>query len=64
MISLKTPAAFLTVLLLLRILTLAHVNCISLYVFTAFTSESESNLFVYLNADAQNFVLLKGPACV
>lgn len=32
------------------------------YVFTAFTSVSESNLYVYTSSDATNFALLKGPA--
>lgn len=32
------------------------------YVFTAFTSTSESNMFVYTSTDATNFSLLKGPA--
>jgi hypothetical protein len=32
------------------------------YVFTAFTSASESNLYVYTSNDATNFNLLKGPA--
>ncbi|KAF8997068.1 arabinosidase [Cyathus striatus] len=32
------------------------------YVFTAFTSASESNLYVYTSSDATNFSLLKGPA--
>lgn len=32
------------------------------YVFTAFTSASESNLYVYTSQDATNFSLLKGPA--
>ncbi|KAF9051693.1 arabinosidase [Panaeolus papilionaceus] len=31
------------------------------YVFTAFTSASESNLYVYTSNDATNFSLLKGP---
>ncbi len=34
----------------------------SQYVFTAFTSASESNLYVYTSNDATNFSLLKGPA--
>ncbi|KAJ3565160.1 hypothetical protein NP233_g7815 [Leucocoprinus birnbaumii] len=32
------------------------------YVFTAFTSASESNLYVYTSNDGTNFSLLKGPA--
>lgn len=32
------------------------------YVFTAFTSKSESNLYVYTSSDGTNFSLLKGPA--
>ncbi|KAF9522780.1 arabinosidase [Crepidotus variabilis] len=32
------------------------------YVFTAFTSASESNLYVYTSSDATSFSLLKGPA--
>ncbi|KAF8649336.1 hypothetical protein AX16_005871 [Volvariella volvacea WC 439] len=32
------------------------------YVFTAFTSASESNLYVYTSNDGLNFSLLKGPA--
>lgn len=32
------------------------------YVFTAFTSVSESNLYVYTSTDATTFALLKGPA--
>ncbi|KXN83091.1 hypothetical protein AN958_01842 [Leucoagaricus sp. SymC.cos] len=32
------------------------------YVFTAFTSASESNLYVYTSSDGTNFNLLKGPA--
>ncbi|KAG7094947.1 hypothetical protein E1B28_005748 [Marasmius oreades] len=32
------------------------------YVFTAFTSVSESNLYVYTSQDGTNFSLLKGPA--
>ncbi|PPQ70039.1 hypothetical protein CVT24_003806 [Panaeolus cyanescens] len=32
------------------------------YIFTAFTSASESNLYVYTSNDATNFSLLKGPA--
>ncbi|TFK73379.1 arabinosidase [Pluteus cervinus] len=32
------------------------------YVFTAFTSVSESNLYVYTSNDGTNFTLLKGPA--
>lgn len=32
------------------------------YVFTAFTSNSESNLYVYTSNDGTNFSLLKGPA--
>ncbi|KAK7687103.1 hypothetical protein QCA50_009604 [Cerrena zonata] len=32
------------------------------YVFTAFTSVSESNLYVYTSQDGTNFNLLKGPA--
>jgi hypothetical protein len=32
------------------------------YVFTAFTSKSESNLYVYTSNDGTNFSLLKGPA--
>ncbi|EEB91469.1 hypothetical protein MPER_10164 [Moniliophthora perniciosa FA553] len=31
------------------------------YVFTAFTSAAESNLYVYTSEDATNFNLLKGP---
>nr|CAJ18334.1 arabinosidase [Desarmillaria tabescens] len=34
----------------------------SAYVFTAFTSVSESNLYVYTSDDGTNFNLLKGPA--
>lgn len=32
------------------------------YLFTAFTSASESNLYVYTSSDATTFSLLKGPA--
>ena len=32
------------------------------YVFTAFTSASESNLYVYTSQDGTNFNTLKGPA--
>ncbi|KAH8828689.1 arabinosidase [Flagelloscypha sp. PMI_526] len=32
------------------------------YVFTAFTSTSESNLYTYTSSDGANFSLLKGPA--
>ena len=31
------------------------------YVFTAFTDQSESNLYVYTSSDAVNFDLLTGP---
>lgn len=31
------------------------------YVFTAFTSRSESNLYVYTSSDGTNWSLLKGP---
>ena len=31
------------------------------YVFTAFTDQSESNLYVYTSSDAVNFDLLAGP---
>lgn len=34
------------------------------YVFTVFTQDSESNMFVYTSEDALNFSLLKGPAYV
>lgn len=34
------------------------------YVFTVFTQDSESNMFVYTSDDALNFSLLKGPAYV
>jgi len=32
------------------------------YIFTAFTSASESNLYVYTSNDATTWTLLKGPA--